>query len=233
MTIGEGIARVKALYNKGVASDDAALSDRHIYAKLVSVRTLLAKREIDKKRQVSDWIVQTIGCLELIPVDDRECPCPVPPGCKVLRSKEKLPKPIQSFIGPELEFVTSLDGDVVYSKTNVVKRRYKSGNKYTADVPDYMIKNEYLYLVKAGNLLKFVTVGGVFEDPLAVRLVEGCSKEDCLDPYTVEFKIDQHLVDAMVQMASQELIQIFKVMPGDEENNATEDKQRGQPQRPQ
>jgi hypothetical protein len=233
MLIGEGIARIRALYNKGVASDDSDLSDRHIYAKMVSVRTLLAKREIDKKRQVSDWIVQTIGCLELIPIDSRECPCPVPPGCRALRSKEKLPKPIQSFIGPELEFVTNLDGDTVYSKTNVVKRRYKSGNKYTADVPDYLIKNEYLYLVQAGTLLKFVTVGGVFEDPLAVKLIEGCGSGDCIEPYEVEFKIDQHLVDAMVQMASQELIQIFKVMPGDDENDAREDKQRAPAQRKQ
>ena len=54
MLIKEAIARVKALYNKGKDSDDSRLSDRHIYAKLCSARTLLVKREIDKSRQPSD-----------------------------------------------------------------------------------------------------------------------------------------------------------------------------------
>ena len=37
------------------------------------------------------------------------------------------------------------------------------------------------------------------------------------------YPIDGHLIDAVVQMASQELLQIFKAIPSDVENNATED----------
>ena len=99
MKISEVISRVRALYNHGAGSDDVDLSDRHIYAKLVSARTLLIKREIDKKRQVSDWIVQTINCLELEVALPNECPCAIPPGCTALKSVNKIPKPVQSVIG--------------------------------------------------------------------------------------------------------------------------------------
>jgi hypothetical protein len=225
MKIAEAIARVRSLYNSGTGSDDSNLSDRHIYAKLVSARTLLIKREIDKKRQVSDWIVQTINCLELEVALPNECPCAIPPGCTALKSVNKIPKPVQSAIGPELEFVTTMDGNTVYSKTNWVKKRYKSGNKYTADSPDYSIKNDYLFLIHAGKLLKYITVGGVFEDPLDIPYANGCNEGDCIDPYEVDFPIDLHIMDALIQMATQELIEVFKSIPPDDENNATQDKQ--------
>ncbi len=225
MKIAEAIARVRSLYNSGTGSDDSNLSDRHIYAKLVSARTLLIKREIDKKRQVSDWIVQTINCLELEVALPNECPCAIPPGCTALKSVNKIPKPVQSAIGPELEFVTTMDGNTVYSKTNWVKKRYKSGNKYTADSPDYSIKNDYLFLIHAGKLLKYITVGGVFENPLDVPYANGCNEGDCIDPYEVDFPIDLHIMDALIQMATQELIEVFKSIPPDDENNATQDKQ--------
>jgi len=226
MKISEVISRVRALYNHGAGSDDVDLSDRHIYAKLVSARTLLIKREIDKKRQVSDWIVQTINCLELEVALPNECPCAIPPGCTALKSVNKIPKPVQSVIGPELEFVTTMDGGTVYSKTNWVKKRYKSGNKYTANSPDYSIKNDYLFLIHAGKLLKYITVGGVFEDPLEVPYTNGCNEGACVNPYEEDFPIDLHLMDALTQMATQELIQVFKSIPTDDENNAAEDKQR-------
>jgi len=231
MLVSEIISRVRALYNKGQASDDSKLSDRLIYAKVESARTLLIKREIDKKRQISDWIIQTIECFELTPAKINECPCAVPPGCNVLKSTKKVPKPIQSAIGPELEFVTNMNGDVVYSKTNWVKRRYKSGDKYTKDKPEYLIKDDYLFLIQKKKLLKFITIGGVFEKPIEAAYADACSNTECTHPYEQEFPIDGHLIDALVQMAAQELIQIFKTIPSDVLNNATED-QGAVPQQP-
>ena len=143
-----------------------------------------------------------------------------------LKSVNRIPKPVQSFTGPELEFVTTMDGDTVYSKTNWVKKRYKSGNKYTANSPDYSIKNEHLFLIHAGKLLKYITVGGVFEDPLDVPYANGCNEGDCVNPYEEDFPIDLHIMDALIQMATQELIQVFKSVPSDDQNNAAEDKQR-------
>ena len=41
MTVGDLIQRVQSLYSKGVESDDSRLTRRHIYNKLLSVRSTL------------------------------------------------------------------------------------------------------------------------------------------------------------------------------------------------
>ena len=221
MQIKEIISRIRSLYHKGAATDDTRLSDRLIYAKLKSSRALMVKREIDKKRQVSDWIVQTIKCMELVETHPNECPCLPAPGCDILRTKNKIPKPIQSTFGPELEAVSNMDGTIIFSKTDWVKKKYKSGNKFTAGNPDYFIKDDYLFLT-VNSLLKYITVSGVFEDPLSIVYLDACA-ESCIDPMEQEFPLDEHLTDAIVGAVAQELISMFKQIPADGENNAIED----------
>ena len=116
-----------------------------------------------------------------------------------------------------------MDGDTLYSKTNWVKRRYKEGDKYTKNKPEYLIKDNYLFLIQTKKLLKFITIGGVFEKPIDASYSDACNDLECIHPYEQEFPIDGHLIDAVIQMASQELLQIFKAIPSDVENNATED----------
>ena len=234
MKINDIISRVKAIYNKGIETDDSRLSDRLVYDKLKSTRSLLIKREIDKKRQVSDWIVQTIPCFELVTALPNDCTsCSVPPaGCKILKSKNKLPKPIQSVLGPELESVTTMDGNKIFSKTNWVKKRYKSGDKYTSEVEDYFIKDGHLFIT-TNSLLKYIAISGVFEDPLAPIGLDACG-ETCINPLEQEFYLDGHLTDAVVEMTVQQLVGVMKSMPEDAINNAVEDPQRvSQPQRQQ
>jgi|TARA_Y100000310_G_C20676213_1_gene813210 hypothetical protein len=222
LLVKEAIARVKALYNKGKDSDDSRLSDRHIYAKLVSARSLLVKREIDKNRTPSDWIMQTIPCLKLIDAAPNECPCIPPAGCAMKRSVSRLPKPIQSRIGPELEAVTTMDGSIIFSRTTWIKKKYKAGDKYTNFKPDYFIKDGYLFITSNltdDDLLVYISVSGAFEDPLEILYVDTCEK-NCFDPLEAVFPIDGHLLDAIIQLATQELVSVFKATPEDQFNDA-------------
>lgn len=220
MKISKILSRVRALYNKGTASDDSRLSDRHIYAKLCSARSMLIKREINQKRQVSDWIVQSIPCLELVTALPNECPCAPTPGCKILRSKNPIPKPVQSAIGPELEAVTTQNGDKIYSKSDWVRRKYKSGAKYTSGIADYFIKDNYLFIDES-TMLQYISISGVFEDPLEAVYADGC-QDPCVYPHNEEFPIDEHLTDAVIQMATQELVQVFKSVPADDVNDSAD-----------
>ena len=232
MLIKEAVARVKALYNKGKESDDSRLSGRHIYAKLCSARSLLIKREVDKNRQPSDWIIQTIPCLELIDAKPNECPCVPPAGCAIKRSKSKLPKPIQSKIGPELEAVSTMDGTVLFSRTSWSKKKYKKGDKFTNHRPDYFIKDDYLFIttnLTDSDLIRYISISGIFEGPLAIEQVDTCDSK-CINPLETSFPMDGHLMDAVLQMASEELLQIFKSLPSDDANDARDAVMMAQPQ---
>jgi hypothetical protein len=228
MLIRDVISRIKALYNKGAASDDSRLSNRHVYSKIRSTRSILIKREQDKKVKTNPWNIQVLNCIQLEVVDPSSCDCVISDGCKLLRSKCKLPKPITSKINTGIENVTTIDGSVVFSPTTWVKKRYKSGNKYTSNVPDYFIRDGYLY-VTHNTLLSVIAVSGIFEDPYAVEefnangdcACDTYKEEPCVNPMDSELALDEFLIEPLMQLCVQELIQIFAAMPEDKDNDAS------------
>ena len=53
MLIKEIVQRIQSLYSKGVQSDDSRLSDRHIYNKMITVRSKLISQQHNKKQKIS------------------------------------------------------------------------------------------------------------------------------------------------------------------------------------
>ncbi len=229
MIVNDLISRVRSLYNKGPASNDSRISTRHIYSKIKSSRNLILRREADKKRRMSSWNIQTIECIKLELVDPNNCPCVVPSGCKLLKTTCKLPRPLQTTFGSSVSSITSLDGSTLFGKTDWVRKRYKNGDKYTSEVADYFIRDEYLWITH-DKLLEWVAVSAIFEDPVEVELFPynsacscACTETDCCPyPPDLEFPVDSNLVDAIIQMAAQELVQLFKAIPEDTTNDAAE-----------
>ena len=230
----EIISRVQSMYNRGVASDDSRLSARQIYSKIKTTRALLLKRELERKRSthsMSEWNIQTLGCVKMELVPPHECPCAPPVGCKILKSKCKLPKPIQSNImGPYLTDVTTLDGSTVFTATTWSRKKYRNADKYTANNPDYFMRNEHLYIT-VNTDLEFVSVSGVFEDPDDAEAFSAeCSCEvtvpgfsiDCTPHYSKELILDEYLVEPLIQMVMKEILLITNY-PQDTTNDAKDD----------
>jgi len=221
MLVKEIIQRVQSLYSKGVQSDDTRLSSRHIYSKLKSSRARLIKQKLDKNQIVSTWNTQVLNCVELEVAPAHECPCLPPVGCSILKSKYPLPKPVNSRNKELIEYVTSIDGSIIYAETTWNEKKYKKGNKYTKDKPDYYIRNGYLYLThKSGP--RVVTIGGVFEDPVeASDYSNYCDTVvDCVNPLDLDFPIDEDQVDTLVEMTTKELIVVFTQMKEDLTNDS-------------
>lgn len=226
MLIKEIIQRIQSLYSKGVQSDDTRLSDRHIYNKMVTVRSKLISQEAKKKQKINQWSYQTLNCVEVIEVPIHECPCLPPIGCSILRSKYTIPKPLTDLNSHLIQSVTSIDGQIVFSEIGWVEKKYKASNKYTANKPDYFIRNDYLYItVRSG--LKVITLTGLFDDPLEVErfpsYCEDCT--DCIDcesPMDKEFPMDNDMIDTLVDMCKQELLEQFIQMTEDLTNNTSD-----------
>lgn len=228
MLIRDLIQRIQSLYSKGVQSDDSRLTPRHIYNKMMTVRSKLIYQKANKKQKLNQWNFQTIPCIELIKAPIHECPCLPPVGCEILKTKYPLPKPISNLTNHIIQSVTSLDGSVLYSETAWAEYKYKIGNKYTAKKPDYFIRNGYLYIThKTGP--KVITVTGLFEDPLEVEKFpsycdEDCAEcKDCGDYLDKEFPIDNDLIDTLIEFCIQELIVMFSQSEQDKTNNSKDD----------
>ena len=231
MKVKDLIQRIQSLYSKGVHSDDTRLSPVHIYNKMTTVRSKLLSQEAKKKQKLNKWNYQTIPCAEMIKASKHECPCVVGNGCEILRTKYKIPKPLTDYNSHLISSVSSIDGEIIYGETTWEDLKNNSGNKYTANLPDFFVRNEYIYITHRFGP-KIVTITGLFEDPLEVeKFPSYCEKEDCedcsecIDFNEVDFPIDADLIDTMIEMCITELLNIFPVMIEDNTNNSSENNQ--------
>ena len=225
MQVGTLIQRVQSLYSKGAQSDDSRLTRRHIYNKLLTVRSTLVFNKLNKRQYISQWNFQTLPCVELILVEGNDCPCFVPIGCQILRSKEKLPKPINSLSNHHLQSVTSIDGSIIFSETSWRGKNWSVDDKYTGATPDYFIKDNYIYITVTRKL-KAITIIGLFNDPVEVdNMPMACDDETvspiCSNsPMDVEFNIDEDLIDTLIELAVRELVLLFTQMTEDVVNDS-------------
>jgi len=228
MLVREVIQRIQSLYSRGVQSDDSRLSDRHIYNKMITIRSKLLSQDINKKQKVSQWNYQTIPCVELVVVPRHECDCLPPIGCNIYKSKYKLPETLTGLTHHIIQSVTSIDGSIIYSESSWKENKYKSGNKYTSFKPDFYIRNGYLYITDKGGP-KIISVTGLFEDPLTASEYENyCNQnctdcEDCESPLDKEFPLDLDKIDTLVEMCINELLVVFGNSIEDMTNNTRDE----------
>lgn len=225
MKVDEIIQRIQSLYSKGVQSDDTRLTSRHIYNKLLTVRSKLISQEAKKKQKISPWNYQTIPCIELIKVPTHDCPCIPPIGCDILRSKYKIPTPLAGFNGDIIQSVTTIDKSIKIDSINFNSMIYQKGNKYTSKKYNYFIYNEYLYISTPAKL-KVVTLTGIFEDPISVKQFKNYCNEDCvdcidcIDYMDMDFNIADDMIDTLIELTIQELITLFGQNIEDLTNNS-------------
>ena len=201
MLVSEIIQRVQSLYSKGVQSDDSKLSSRHIYNKILSVRSRLIVQSSKQRQKLSQWYYVTLPCVELTPAQKYECPCLPAIGCTILKSKHALPKPLVNLSQHLIKSVTSLDGQVVYSTSTFEDQKYKKGRKYTSGQPDYWIRDGYLFTEHRKGP-KVVSIEILPQDPaeaLAYPSFCGVSETSCISPLDLEFAMDNDKIDTLIE----------------------------------
>jgi hypothetical protein len=213
MKLGEVIQRVQSLYSRGVQSDDSRLSSRHIYNKLLTVRTRLISQKSKKKQKINDWNYQTISCIEMIDIQPHECPCAPAVNCTVKRSRYMIPKVMTDYNNNLIDYVMTIDSGDKFDFTNKSEMLHINGNKYTASKRRYLIDNDYLFAY-GKDVPQILQIRALFEDPIeAVKFTTLCSSEvneRCIDIFDMEFPMDGDTIDIAVQLTSEELIVLFK-----------------------
>ena len=211
MKTQELIQRIQSLYSKGAQSNSSRLMSRQIYSVMLSVRSTLLFNKINKKQFISLWNYATLPCVELELVPQNECPCVPAPGCTILRSKNKLPKPLNSIGKYMINSVTSVDGQIIFNEVSYLRKNWRKYDKYTSTKPDYFIKDDYLY-ISVTRKIKAVTVVMLVYDPYeALSYPSQCSKETICPPsiFDMDFSIDEDLVKTLIEMTAQELFTFF------------------------
>ena len=228
MKIGEIVQRVQSLYSKGVASDDSRLSNRLIYNKMLTVRSRLVVEQAKKKQRISRWNYQTISCIELIEVSTADCPCVPPPGCTIMRSRYKLPKPLSDLSRSLIDSVMTIDRGIKLNEITINAVNASRGNKFAKKSINYFIEGGYLY-VSTPTTISLIKVIGIFEDPIKASQFESyCPnfESKCLDFMEEEFPLDEDMLDVLVQLTVEEVVTVFAQSRQDDRNDGVDNSNR-------
>ncbi len=189
-------------------------------------RSLYIRNEYNRTREI-DPNVQQSFCEDLELVDPNNCPCAnIPVGCKILRTKRKIPNTIELH---HSKAITSVGPVIITAKRfNLIdydRVPFVGHGRTTHNTVYAFLYDNYLYVISknpAKLLLKKVTIRGIFEDPTAIAEFLDCSENNiCWSPDDV-YPLNQWMWTYVKQQVLQQLFQKRQV-PQDDSGNAQDD----------
>lgn len=216
-SIRESISRIRNVFK--IVTEDAFLTDRFIYSLLLKhSKALVRRQDVENKLMQYDSLFETLPYVELIEVDRIEADCArVKSGCKIMRTKNKLPKVMTGSNGPIFRTVSPIDGSDVFQQclSAVYVAMTQSTNFKYNKCHYFWFKNGYLYFPDI--VWDAVSIEGMFEEP-----VDGFCNEndaDCTLAQDRNLTVPDYLLTEIEQMTQQELMTLGKI-PSDTGDNS-------------
>jgi hypothetical protein len=190
-------------------------------------RSLWLRNEYNKNRSIDPYVVQTLGCVELEPVNPIDCCIAVPTGCKVLRTIKPIPNTIEFFFTKGIVSVGS--PDITKARLSLIdyaRVSFIGHGRTTAKTVYAFLYDGYMYLISKNPdylMLKYITIRGIFEDPTKLSDFINCeTKQVCWkpsDPYPINQWMWAYIKPYILQQLMQKgIIQL------DDANNAQDNK---------
>jgi hypothetical protein len=213
----EAISRIRNLIK--AVNEDAFITDRYIYSLLLKhSKSILHRKDVESRLMFNEDLFETIPHVELIEIDKIEADCArIKTGCKIMRTKKKLPALMTGTDGPLFRVVSSIDGSDIFQQCVAavyVSMALSTTFKYNK-THYFWYKNGYLYFPNI--LWDAVSVEGMFEGSLS----DFCSTEenDCALAQDSSLKIPDYLFSEVESVVLQDLSLIMKI-PEDTADNS-------------
>lgn len=170
-------------------------------------RAFLIRNDVAKNGGSDQFLQKTYFDLEKV---DKADDCAIALGCTILRTVNKIPKPVRLKTDVALKFVGDAFG-TPFAYTEFEEYKYTLSNKFTSKEIKYCTINERIYVFN-NTKLKKLAVQAIWADPDKVN--KACSSDSCLTE-DMEFPMGDDMAQAIINgILSQE----FKIQnPLDEE----------------
>lgn len=217
MTLNEIKFNLHNLVRGGILSDDDNLSEDQLEYIINYVRAVIIKRDIDKNKRIDPELIQDLGCVPVKLIDKSEC-CKILANCNILRTADKIPKPVDFNFKSGLKYVGDIDGDLQYDMSHFETIQWTQHEKYTAKLPRYFQKDGFIFVTNR-DLSDVIKVRAIFEDPRKAALFSNCDGEPC---YTAdsEYPVSAWMVPVINDMILKNELNIVTRALNDEQNDA-------------
>jgi hypothetical protein len=210
-TIAESISRVRNTLK--AAKEDAFMTDRYIYSLIYKYgKTLMRRQDSIKKLLSLHSLFTTLPCIELIEVDKIEACCEgIKSGCKIMRTKEKIPRIMQGTSGPLIRSITSIDGSIeaYETKPSLYTSMTKTTNFKYNKSKYYWYTNNYLYIPNVE--WEAIKLEAIFEEDYSAFLCD--EKEQCILRQEQQSPFPEHFYSEIESMIKQELTMTMQIPP--------------------
>jgi hypothetical protein len=125
-------------------------------------RAALIRQDFERNGMAKDMLQSFVT--KLVTVDEADN-CIINVGCTILRTEDKVPKPVQLKGGDLFNYVGSVNiKNQPFVLTDTNELQYTKHKKYTKNSTRYIYRNGYIYIYTTGKF-KYITIEGVFENP--------------------------------------------------------------------
>lgn len=213
-TIGESVSRIRNTVK--AVREDAFLTDRFLYSLVLKYAKLLIRRQ-DNENKIMRFqsLFEPLPCVDLIEVDKIEACCAdIQTGCKIMRTKEKLPTVLEGAYGPLFRSISSIDGSQECYKTypGTYTNMTRSSNfKYNTN-KYYWYLDGYLYFPNI--TWEAVRIEGLWEDSVAMYK---CAENVCVSRQEEQTHFPEYLFAEIEQMVLKDLT--FMIQAPQESND--------------
>jgi hypothetical protein len=195
-----------------------------------SQRELWLRNEYNKNRSIDPYVIQTLKCIELELVNPIDCCFDVPSGCKILRSKKKIPNTIELFFTTGITSVGP--ADILkprFSLRDYSQIAYIGYGRTTGKTIYAFLYDNYMYVISKDPsylLLRRITIRGIFADPTSLGEFINCEEGGtCWSP-SDPYPLNQWMWEYMKPQILNQLMQKAS-LPLDDSNNAEDGRTEG------
>jgi len=229
-TANQLIYNIRELFNKD--NDDSSLSDSHILFLITTWRNRLVAENYRKGRNSDVNLIQDLGVVEMEEVDSAEN-CNISVGCKIMRSKLPLPRPIEIDTKPLITWIGGLKkrGNL-YEKTAHqyqlvpwARLSWVTEQKWTSHLPYAAIKGGYLYVINK-TALSAINVQGIFEEPIDAARFTTCEGTPCYTNNS-RYPIDSSMIPLITELLFTKELAYFARSAKDNTNDNKDDNTKG------
>ena len=201
--------------------DDDVVDLRLVKELIHNQRSIWIRQELNKNRSIPEELIQDLGCVELEQASAAEC-CDFSSECKVLRTKNKVPKPINLHHRDSFERVGPIDVTKKPFSFKSHKNAIFFGNgRFNRDMIVAYYLNERIYLASKSplpNLMEYINIRVIASDPTEAAKFNHCSGDVCYSDDT-EYPLTDWMWGYMKEFVVKQLLMKYQI-PNDTTNDA-------------
>lgn len=189
-------------------------------------RALFLRNEYNKNRSLDPYVIQTLKCIQMELVSPFDCCFAIPSDCKILKSVKEIPNTLELYYTKGISSVGPADITLPrYILVDYSRVAYAGNGRSNRSAVYAFLYDNHLYLISKDpkvNLIKNITVRGVFEDPTSLGNFLDCSGNSCYsihDPYPMNLWMWAYVKPQVLQQLMQKSTNAL-----DDANNAEDGK---------